>query len=190
MRTILSTLSLLALGLWLGAIVFFAIVAAVAFGSLPQQFSDQAAGIHAAGLVVGGAIVHLHYFGIGLGIVFIVLSLILKTMVRWYSVIPQLVLVLAMLLITCYSQFSIIPRMDTARAAAGGEIAAVAQDNPARQVFNHLHQLSTNLELIVLVCGFAAFLLAGRAPAARLRTVPASAAPPSPRVNPGPPPRV
>jgi hypothetical protein len=189
MRMVLSTLSLLVLGLWMGAIVFFGVVAAVAFSTLPQQFSDQAAGIHAAGLVVGSAIVHLHYLGIGLGVAFVIFSLILKTKVRWYSIIPQLVMVLAMLVITCYLQFSVIPRMDTARAAAGGEIAAVAPDNPARAVFDHLHHLSTSLEGIVLALGFVAFLTTGSASMLRVHraTAPADS---GARVNPAPPPRV
>ncbi len=44
MRSILTTLSLLALGIWLGALLLFVQVAAVAFGSLPPLFLNPADG--------------------------------------------------------------------------------------------------------------------------------------------------
>jgi uncharacterized protein DUF4149 len=162
MRSILGTLSLLVLGLWLGALVFFIMVAQVAFNTLPLTFPDPVSGIHAAGMVVGGALSRLHYMGIVLGILFLLFSFALRPLVRWHSVVPQMVLVTVMLVLTCYSQFSILPRMDTAREAVGGRIAAVPENNPAREIFDHLHRLSTHLEGIILVCGFAAFFLAGR----------------------------
>ncbi len=162
MRTILSTLSMLALGLWLGALVFFIMVAGVAFRVLPPDFSDGASGTQAAGQVVAGSLADLHYFGIVLGVLFVLFTLGIRTTVRWSSVLPQLILVIVMLVLTCYSQFSIIPRMDTARASVGGKIAAVAQTNPAREIFDHLHTQSTHVETIILVCGLVAFLLSGR----------------------------
>ncbi len=171
MRSFLGTLSLLVLGLWLGALVFFVMVAQVAFNTLPQDFPDPASGIHAAGQVVAGSLWHLHYFGIVMGVLFLLFSLGLRTLVRWHSVVPQVVLVVVMLGITCYSQFSIIPRMETARAAVGGKIAAVPENNPAREIFDRLHRLSTRLEGIVVVCGFVAFLLAGRPHIPRERIV-------------------
>ena len=39
MRSVLTTLSLLALGIWLGALLLFVQVAAVAFGALPPLFA-------------------------------------------------------------------------------------------------------------------------------------------------------
>ncbi|MGI8773251.1 MAG: DUF4149 domain-containing protein [Acidobacteriaceae bacterium] len=162
MRSFLGTLSLLVLGLWLGALVFFLMVVHVAREVLPPDFPDPASGIHAMGQVVEGSLSHLHYFGIVMGVLFLLFSLALRTLVRWHSVVPQVVLVIVMLGITCYSQFSIIPRMETAREAVGGKIAAVPENNPAREIFDRLHRLSTHLEGIVIVCGFVAFLLAGR----------------------------
>ncbi len=157
---------MLALGLWIGAIVFFILVAKVAFTVVPPNFTDQARGIHAAGQVVAGSLTNLHYLGIVLGILFLLFGLVLRSRVHWHSLLPQMLLVFVMLALTVYSQFSIIPRMDTARASAGGEITAVPQDNPARVIFDQLHRQSTHLEAIVLICGLVAFLLAGREPVA------------------------
>ena len=162
MRNILSTLSLLLLGLWLGALVFFGFVAKVSFESLPPLFANHPAGVHAAGLVVGGSLGWLHTLGLLCGVFFLLITLVLSRFVHWHSYTPQALLVLAMLVMTAYSQFSIIPRMNTARDSVGGEVTAVAENNPGRAIFDHLHQQSTHIEGAILICGLVAFLLAGR----------------------------
>jgi FtsH-binding integral membrane protein len=162
MRSVLTTLSFLALGLWLGALLLFVQVAAVAFGALPPLFLNPADGIHGAGLVVGGTLVHLHYMGLVCGVLFLVFSFFLRARVRWHSVVPQAVLVLIMVVLTAYSQFSIIPRMDTARASAGGSVASLPESSPARAQFDQLHRQSVHVESLVLILGFIAFAFAGR----------------------------
>ena len=155
MRTLFHTLVFLSIGLWLGALVFFAgILAPIAFSQLPPLFANQSQGIHAAGLVVGDSLIRLHWMGIGCGLVFLAVTLLARGHYR--SVIPQTVLVLAMLMLTAYSQFSIIPRMNTARDSVGGNIDAVASNNPGREIFDHLHQQSVRMEMVVLLCGLGA----------------------------------
>ncbi len=162
LRSVLTTLALLMLGLWLGAELMFVQVAAVAFGSLPPLFPNPADGVHGAGLVVAGSLAHLHYMGLALGLLFLVCTFFMRGFSRWHSLLPQAVLVLVMLLITAYSQFILIPQMDTAQAAAGGSVAALPEQSPARATFDALHRQSVHLEAIVLVSGFVAFLLSGR----------------------------
>jgi hypothetical protein len=158
MRTLFHSIVYLSLGLWLGALVFFgAVVAPIAFTELPPLFANQAQGIHAAGMVVGGSLIRLHWMGLLLGVVFLAATLFSRAHFR--SIIPQAVLVVAMLLLTAYSQFSIIPRMDTARDSVGGNIDAVAADNPGREIFDHLHQLSVRVETVVLLCGIGALVM-------------------------------
>jgi hypothetical protein len=140
----------------------FVQVAAVAFGALPPLFLNPADGIHGAGLVVGGTLRHLHYMGLFCGVVFLVCSVLLRGRVRWSAVVPQAVLVLAMVVLTAYSQFSIIPRMDTAQASAGGSVASLPESSPARAIFDQLHRQSTHVETVILILGFIAFFLAGR----------------------------
>jgi FtsH-binding integral membrane protein len=162
MRSLLTTVSLLALGLWLGALVLFVQVASVAFSALPPLFLNPADGIHGAGLVVGGTLRHVHYMGLICGLVFLVCSALLRGHVRWHSVVPQAVLVLVMVVLTAYSQFSIIPRMDTAQESAGGSVASLPESSPARATFDQLHRQSTHVEVVVLILGFVAFFVAGR----------------------------
>jgi FtsH-binding integral membrane protein len=154
-RTAFHSLVYLALGLWLGALVFFgAVLAPVAFSQLPPLFPTPAAGIHAAGLIVGDSLVRLHWMGLVCGLIFLVVSVFARAHYR--TIVPQGILVLAMMLLTAYSQFFIIPRMDTAREAVGGNVAAVAANNPGRQIFDRLHQQSVHVESLVLLCGIAA----------------------------------
>ncbi len=157
MRTLFHSLVYLALGLWLGALVFFgAILAPIAFSQLPPLFATPAAGIHAAGMVVGDSLVRLHWIGLFCGLIFLVVSVLARAHYR--TIIPQALLVLVMMLLTAYSQFSIIPRMDTARDSVGGNVDAVAANNPGRQIFDRLHQRSVHVEALVLLCGLGALV--------------------------------
>jgi hypothetical protein len=154
-RTLFHSLVYLALGVWLGALIFFgAVLAPIAFTELPRLFGEQ--GIHAAGLVVGGSLVRLHWIGMFCGLLFLAAMVLGRAHYR--SIIPQSVLVLLMLLLTAYSQFSIIPRMDTARASIGGNVDAVPVNNPGRQIFDSLHETSTHVEGLVLLCAIGALV--------------------------------
>ena len=157
MRTLFHSLVYLVLGLWLGALVFFgAVLAPIAFSQLPPLFATPAAGIHAAGMIVGGSLVRLHWIGLFCGLIFLVVSVAARAHYR--TIIPQAVLVLVMMLLSAYSQFSIIPRMDTARESVGGNVEAVAANNPGRQIFDRLHQRSVHVEGLVLLCGVGALV--------------------------------
>ena len=92
--------------------------------------------------------------GLLCGLIFLVVMFLARAHYR--NIIPQCVLVLAMMLLTAYSQFSIIPRMDTARDSIGGNVDAVPADNPGRQIFDRLHRTSTHVEGLVLLFGLGA----------------------------------
>ena len=157
MRTLFHSLVYLVLGLWLGGLLFFgAVLAPVAFSQLPPLFPNSAAGIHAAGMVVGTSLVRLHWIGLFCGLIFLVVIVLARAHYR--MILPQAVLVLAMIVLTAYSQFSIIPRMNTARDAVGGNVDAVAPDNPGRKIFDSLHRTSTHVEGLVLLCGLGALV--------------------------------
>src|SRR5258708_2935749 len=142
----LRFLILLALAVWLGALIFFPVVAQTAFSVLPST--------HLAGLVVRGTLLTLHWMAFVSGAVFLASSLLYNRAthgtVRALSL--SHIMVAAMLTLTAISQFHIIPTMDTLRAAAG-EMAPLAAGNPIRQQFDSLHAWSTRLEGTVLVLG-------------------------------------
>jgi hypothetical protein len=146
MRTTIRALILLLIVLWLGGVMFFPIVAATAFTYLPDT--------HAAGTVVAHCLRILHYEGMFAGAVIVLLLLtaqFIKAVPR--SVAAPVVMTLIMLGLTAYSQFSIIPRMEHDRIAAGGAIDAVPASDPNRIDFNKLHGLSEHVEEGVLLAG-------------------------------------
>jgi hypothetical protein len=157
MKTLVRTLIALAIVVWLGGLLFFPIVAAVTFTHL----SDT----HAAGSIVGACLRILHQEGLFAGallaLLFIVASL-LDVYPRQVLRGPMLMVVL-MLLLTAFSQFSIIPRMETNRIAAGGAIDAAPPSDPNRVAFNKLHKLSTYVEEGVMIAGLVLVLLLARA---------------------------
>ena len=138
---------LLSLIVWVGALIFFPVVAQTAFSVLPSR--------HLAGNVVGHSLGILHWMGIISGLVFLLSSLIYS---RLSTGTPHVfaarnLLICLMLALTLISQFGIIPRMDTLRASIAGEIDSVPPDNPARMQFDALHVWSTRIEETVLLLG-------------------------------------
>ena len=166
MKTVIRTLLLLALIVWLGAEIFFPVVAAVTFTQLAPD-------THAAGQIVGGLLRILHGMGLVCGLVLMALFALASA---WGIFKPRvalaslgLVLVLVMVALTAYSQYGIIPAMERDRAAAGGVIDAVAKDNPARMHFDKLHNRSVNVEGAISVLGLVVVVLVASAETATSR---------------------
>jgi hypothetical protein len=157
MKTAIRALILLLVVLWLGGVMFFPVVAASAFGSI----SDT----HIAGTIVAKCLRVLHYEGLFSGAL-IVLLLLVAQLVRAIprSVAAPVVVTLIMLGLTAYSQYSIIPKMESYRIAAGGAIDAVLPDNPNRVAFNQLHGVSEKVEEGVLVGGIILVVLLSLGP--------------------------
>ncbi len=142
---------LLALVVWVGGLIFFAFVLApVAFHTLPSS--------HEAGLVVGAALRELHAMGLVAGFAYLSAAVGARQPRRWWL---GPVMVAGMMMLTAVSQWSILPRMERDRAAAGGDVAAVDLSDPARADFDHLHRLSERVEGAVLVLGLATTVLMG-----------------------------
>ena len=147
----------LSLVVWIGGLIFFAFVLApTAFQVLPDT--------HLAGNVVGRALSKLHWMAIISGIVFLITSLLHSRLTDGTAHVFAMrhVLICLMLGLTLFSQFWIIPRMDTLRASVG-DFAKVTLDNPARVQFDALHAWSTRVEGAVLLLGLVAVFLAASA---------------------------
>jgi hypothetical protein len=146
---------LLALTIWLGALIFFPVVAQISFSALPSA--------HLAALVVRNSLIALHWLGIGAGFVFLACSLIENRFAcgRLSALRPSHLLVLLMLALTAISQFHIIPRMDALRATVG-EINQLSTSDSVRLQFDHLHAWSTRIEGTILVLGVVVLYLTVR----------------------------
>jgi uncharacterized membrane protein len=153
----LRFLMLLSLVVWIGGLIFFAfILAPTAFQVLPNT--------HLAGNVVGRALGKLHWLAIISGIIFLISSLLYSHMTDGTAHLfaTRHVLICLMLALTLFSQFWIIPRMDTLRASVG-DFASVPIDNPLRVQFDALHIWSTRVEGAVLLMGLIAVYLTASA---------------------------
>ena len=104
MKTVLRTLLYLSLVVWLGAEIFFPVVAAITFGTLRAD-------THTAGSIVGELLRILH----GMGLVSAMVALALLALAPAWgiykprSVLAPMILVVLMLAFTVYSQYAIIP---------------------------------------------------------------------------------
>ena len=162
MKTVLRTLLYLALIVWLGAEIFFPVVAAITFMTLQPD-------THTAGTIVGHLLRILHGMGLVSGLVALALLALAPAwgIYKPKTVLAPMVLLVAMLACTCYSQYSIIPAMERDRIAAGGDISAADENNPARTHFNELHGWSERVEEAVLLLGLGTVALVARAETAR-----------------------
>jgi len=155
MLTLVRTLRLLSLVVWVGGLIFFAfVVAPVAFTSLPST--------HEAGIVVGGTLRVLHVMGLISGVVFATATLVLHRQApqaRRLGYQIQLLLIAGMLAATVYLQASVLPAMEIDRQQAGGNIDAAPTASPARQHFNHLHARSEHIEGGILLAGLCIIVL-------------------------------
>jgi uncharacterized membrane protein len=153
MTNILRFVQFLALGTWLGSIIYFSFAVAPAlFGALSSR--DQ------AGAVVGIALGRLHHLGIIAGILYLVAALGLALSPRAFAQ-PAALAVIVMLLLTVVSQHHVIPRMAQLRTQMVS-VDATPPENPLRAEFDRLHKVSVRLEGSVLLLGLIALFLTAR----------------------------
>lgn len=150
MRILLRTLLYLALVVWLGAEIFFPIVAANVFGILRPD-------THTAGTIVGSLLRILHGIGLVSGVVALILLALAPAwgIYKPRTVLAPMVLLVLMLACTAYSQFAITPSMERDRIAAGGAIDTADPTNPQTVHFNRLHKQSERVEGAIILLGIA-----------------------------------
>lgn len=158
MQGLLRFGQLLTMALWVGGLAFFAFVLApVAFHVLPNT--------HDAGLVVGGALRVFDWVSVACGGVFLLCtaSLFVRAPFRIrgrYEI--EFLLAAVMVLGTAYVQWNILPRMESDRRLAGGDITLAAKEVPARIDFERLHKFSEQVEGAVLMLGLLVLVLMSR----------------------------
>jgi hypothetical protein len=163
MKTLLRTLLYLAVIVWLGAEIFFPVVAAVTFGTL-------AGDTHTAGTIVGGLLRILHGIGLVSGLVALALLALAPAwgIYKPRAVLAPMILLVLMLACTVASQYGIIPAMERDRLAAGGAIDVQDRSNPTVAAFNRLHNRSEHVEEAILLLGIATVALVARAETAQI----------------------
>jgi Domain of unknown function (DUF4149) len=158
MKTFLRMFIYFAIVVWLGAELFFPIVAQVTFAALAPQ-------THNAGQIVGALLAVVHHEGV-ICAVLIAIALIGARHAGIYSrkdMLSLLALVVLMLGITVISEVFITPRINTYVVQAGGSIDAIPPGDPNRIAFEKLHQASVHAEEGVILFGLAFVVLLARA---------------------------
>lgn len=157
MKTLLRTLLLLALIVWLGAEIFFPAVAAITFATLLPD-------THTAGTIVGQLLRILHGMGLVSGMVALAVLALGPVWAGFKprAVLAPMALIVVMMGLTVYSQFGIIPAMERDRIAAGGAIAVGENSNPLTADFNKLHNRSEHVEAAILLMGLVTVVLVAR----------------------------
>jgi hypothetical protein len=155
MTNVFRFIQFLALGTWLGSIIYFSFAVAPAlFATL--QSRDQ------AGAIVGIALGRLHHLGIIAGVLYLVAGLALalspKALIQ-----PAALAVIAMVLLTIVSQHHVTPRMSQLRTQMVS-VDSTPPENPLRAEFDRLHKVSVRLEGSVLLLGLVALFLTARTP--------------------------
>lgn len=156
MKTVVRTLVWLALVVWFGGLLFFPITAWAAFSSIADT--------HQAGTIVAKCLGVLHHEGLFAGSLMVAL-LALGFFVKAYRASTTsigIVVTLLMMGCTAWSQYSIIPRMERDRIAAGGAIDNVPRTDPRHVDFDRLHNVSTDVEEAVMLGGLVLVILLAR----------------------------
>jgi hypothetical protein len=161
MKTLLRTLLYLALIVWLGAEIFFPVVAAITFTTLRPD-------THTAGAIVGQLIRILHGMGLVSGMVALALLALAPAwnIYKPRAVLAPMALLVLMIAFTAFSQFAIIPAMERDRVSAGGAIDTADTASPITD-FNKLHNRSEHVEETILLLGIATVALVAKAETAK-----------------------
>jgi ABC-type transport system involved in multi-copper enzyme maturation permease subunit len=150
MSDLLRTVEYLSLSLWLGADAFLSfVVAPGAFAILGNR--------DAAGMMVGFSLARLHFAGIFLGLLFLLVRL-LRTQTFSSIAAPAALCVVLMVVLTAASQFTVSNRMEKLKKEMVS-VQNTPENDPRRVEFNKLHQASVRYEGAVLLLGLAAMYL-------------------------------
>ena len=150
MTSFLRSIEFLALGVWLGSDAFLSfVVAPGAFRILSSR--------DAAGAIVGYSLTRMHFTGIVLGLVLLLVRLV-RTRSFVHVADPAALCVVLMIVLTAISQYTVSAKMAALRVQMGS-IQATAADSPLLAEFSKLHRVSVSLESGVLLAGFAAMYL-------------------------------
>ena len=147
---------LLSLVLWIGGLVFFAVMAPTAFHLLPTRLL--------AGTLVGNLLSKLHWIGIISGLVYLISSMLYSYLNNGTAHVFAMrhVLICLMLMLTLVSQFGITPRMLALRAQVSNFETSTTLNDPPRLQFDALHAWSERVESAVLLLGLVVVYLTAR----------------------------
>jgi hypothetical protein len=161
LTSIVRSLRLLLLGLWLGAAVFFgAAVAPTVFGVLRGAQLPNANEL--AGMMVTRILATINRGGFEISLFLIVTGYFLSKNESQLMRVAEMISLAIMAIMTGVSQWIISARMLALRTAMQAPIDQIASSDPRRVAFDALHRYSVAAMGIAIVAGLVAFLIIAR----------------------------
>ena len=158
MRTFLRTLSLLLLGLWLGAAIFFsAAVAPSVFAVLRGAQLPNASSL--AGSIVTRLLSIINQGGFEIGLFLLIIRFFSTRGQKHLRRIAEMISLAIMAIMTALGHWLIAARMVTLRAAMQVPIDQIASTDPHRIEFDNLHRYSVAMLGVAIVAALIAFVL-------------------------------
>jgi hypothetical protein len=157
-RKFLTIVSLLLLGLWLGAAIFFgAAVAPNLFSVLRGARLPNANEL--AGSIVTRLLAIVNRGGFEIGLFLFVVRFFASRNQRLLTRLVEMISLALMAIMTGISQWVISTRMVALRAAMQVPIDQVAYSDPRRVAFDNLHRYSVDVMAVALVAALIAFIM-------------------------------
>ena len=158
MTTIIKTLRLLLLGLWLGAAVFFgAAVAPALFGVL--HGASLANANELAGAIVTRLLATINTAGFAVSLFLLTTAYFSARAGNRAAVFAEMISEAIMIIMCGVNHWVIAARMVALRAAMQLPIDQIARDDPRRVAFDTLHGYSVAAMGVAIVSALVAFLL-------------------------------
>ena len=158
MRKFLTIVSLLLLGLWLGAAIFFgAAVAPNLFSVLRNAELPNANEL--AGSIVTRLLAIVNRGGFEIGLFLVVVRFFAGRSQRLVTRLVEMISLTILAIMTGISQWVISARMLALRAAMQAPIDQVASSDPRRVAFDNLHRYSVDVMAVALVAALIAFIM-------------------------------
>jgi hypothetical protein len=157
-RTLLRTVSLLLLGLWLGAAIFFsAAVAPNVFAVL--RGAELANASTLAGSVVTRLLAIINKGGFEIGLFVLVISFFTTRGKKSIGRIAEMLSLAIMAIMTAIGHWVVAARMGALRAAMQLPIDQIAPTDARRIEFDSLHRYSVAMLGVAIVAGLVAFVV-------------------------------
>ena len=157
-RTLLRTVSLLLLGVWLGAAIFFsAAVAPNVFAVLRGAELPNAATL--AGSVVTRLLAIINKGGFEIGLLLLVISFFTTRGQKPVRRIAEMLSLAIMAIMTAIGHWVVAARLATLRAAMQLPIDQIAPTDARRIEFDSLHRYSVAMLGVAIVAALIAFVL-------------------------------
>jgi hypothetical protein len=147
----------LLIGLWLGAAIFFVVVAQSSFAVLPTR--------ELAGAVVSRTLMIINLSGLVLGLIALAASFVKTVGTKAFLLWAERLLVVVLTICCAVNQFVIAIWLAYVRGQFGGKpIDEIAPDDPLRIQFNNLHEYSVWILITAMIAALLAFFIILRKP--------------------------